>query len=454
MLRKTTLATLLVTACLVAPGLAAQNEHSPVALARRAPDEAALAIGALLTGSAEDGADLPARLAALGSPAIPALFEARVQREIPTRAARNAPLTWIELGAEESAALQAALLLLPERELCAFLRTIGDDERSRWIAIELLGKVGEARDVELLVSMASPDDLRTKLDHGRRDEFQGALEGILARHAEALARVPQVYGHAPDALLPAMVWALGREASAERMRTLALLLGRTDEADPLIFVELSRLGREVPHPIARAVLDETRQALGAHDIERILLGIEVARSLEDVDAVPALIELLENPSRSVSAKAVECLRSLSEQGFGAEPKRWKDWSRKAEEWRRTSAPKLLADVASAVPGRASHALMEFSKWRAFRHELTPGIARGLTRAEPELVVLTCAVLGHLGSWLAIPELAACLRDGDTSIQRAALLALRRISGKELEANPAAWLALAQRPSQSDLAPTH
>jgi hypothetical protein len=450
---QTKLATLLVMACLAAPGLAAQAEHSPLTLSRREPDDAALAIGAILTGSAEDGASLPARLAALGSPAIPALFEARVRLEIPTRAARGEPITWLELGAEESAALQAALLLLPARDLCAFLRTVGEDERSCWIAIDLLGKVGAAREVELLVSLASPEARHTKIERGRRGEFQAALEGIFARHPEAIERVPLVYGRTDDALLPAIVWALGSKASEERIWALAQLLGRTDEGDPLILVELARLGREVPHPIASAVLAETRPALASRDIERVLLGIEVARCLEDLDAIPELIELLKGPSRSVSTKALECLRSLSEQGFGAEPKRWKDWSHRADEWRRTTAPKLLADVASAVPGRASHALMEFSKWRAFRHELSPGIAKGLAREEPELVVLTCAVLGHLGSWLAIPELAECLRDGDPSIRRGALLALRRITGRDLEANPAAWLALALRSSQSDLAPS-
>lgn len=410
---------------------------------RRVPDELDLAVGREL--ATPDTDPLGMRLVRLGSQAIPALFETLVTKEAPHQEPDKA-VVWLELDALQSSEVRASLLGEPARALLDFLRHVEGDARRRREAVRLLGDVGESRDLPYLVWLVDPGG-EARIEHGVRDEVQEAFEGILSRSEDAHEPVLRAYDASPKGLLAGIIWALGGASSEERLWTLARLLGRTAEADPLILAEMARIGRELPHPIAEDVLAATRPYLGAREPEVVLSSIELAERLEDVEAIPDLIELLGNPLRALSGKALQALQSLAGIQLPLSPVRWEEWHRKASEWRAREAPKFQQDIANGSPGRASHALMEVSKWRAFRHELADGVAAGLERDGNELVVLTCSVLGHLGSWKSVPALAQRLSDGDPAVQRAALLALRSITKADAGSDQAAWLTLARGPLQ-------
>ncbi|NOT30636.1 MAG: HEAT repeat domain-containing protein [Planctomycetes bacterium] len=414
----------------------------------RVPDSLDFAVGhELSTPEADTRSE---RLVRLGPEAIPALFEALVTRRAPHREGHDAPLEWLELDPSQASEVRHALGMEPAQPLLDFLRRVDGDEARRLTVLGLLGKVGEPRDLPHLVWLL--DEGQTRIARARRDDLQEAFESILERHAAAREEVLRAYRSAPDALLAGIIWAVSGETSEQRLWILTGLLGGNPEADPLILAELARMGRRLPHPMAEAVLSVTRDYLQSGEPEMLLSGIEVADSLEDVEALPILIDLLGHSSRAVSERALAALRSTTNLGYSGDPRRWQEWQRKAEEWRRGTAPKLLENVANGVPGRAANALMEISKWRVFRHELADGVADGLEREETELVVLACSVLGHLGSWRAVPALTERLKDPAPAVQRAALLALRSITRVDAGSDPAAWRRLAKGALQSPTSP--
>jgi hypothetical protein len=418
----------------------------------RAPDEQDLAVGGVLASAAAE--PHAARLLQLGPAAIPALFEALVTEQAAHRAERDGPVTWIELDADRILGVRAALEGEPARPLLDHLRRVDSpEERRRVAALRLFGGAGEPRDLPTLVWLLD-EGPRKRIARSRRDDLQRAFERILERHASAhdtYDAVRRAYDSAPDSLLAGIIWAVSSESSEERLWVLAGLLERRAEADPLILAELARMGKTLPHPVPEEVLSATRRYLGSADPEILLSGIEAAESLEDVEALPTLIELLEHRSRAVAEKALAALRSMTGLAYARDPRRWQEWHRKAEEWRTRTAPRLLRHVLDGVPGRASHALMELSKWRVFHHELADGVAAGIEREETELVVLACSVLGHLGSWKAVPALVERLDDEEPAVQRAALLALRSITRTDAGSDPSAWTRLAARVLQSPAA---
>ena len=53
--------------------------------------------------------------------------------------------------------------------------------------------------------------------------------------------------------------------------------------------------------------------------------------------------------------------------------------KKSANWWQWEAPDLLEAIERGDNARASHALLEVSKWRYYRHDISPHVARVLQR---------------------------------------------------------------------------
>lgn len=440
-----------VLACLLlaSPPAVAGAEAGPLDRDEK-PSGLQLEIAEALRGEAspdaEDRADPSTRLAALGSRAIPELFDVLVQRSFIVLG-EEGEAERVPLSTPQESAILEALRQLPPAHVRDHLHSVARVDAPaavRRLVVRLLAGVGRKEDLPLLVYLTNPTNGERRVELSRREPFREAFLGILERDPWAPREVEESYDAAHPSLLAPIVRAVGRQDSLDGLEHLALLLGHTPEADPLILFEMARLGDLLPGPYSPDTLAAVRRYLGVSDPELLLLAMNTTGRLGDRDAVPTLIDLCEHPVRAVGNEAVEALVLATGQNIGRSARRWEEWYLKTMEWWQYEAPAQLAELRAGDPGEVAHNLLELSKRRFFRHEMADDIAACLDRKEKDLVVMGCAVLGHLGSWKGVRPLVACLDDPDPQVQEAALRALRRITGQAFGGDPAAWRELAAK----------
>jgi len=413
-----------------------------VSAASAAADTRHAGLLAALEAARESGLDASAaaeRLAAVHDAPIAAFFE--------LYAARGVPAAWREGEAEggferlDDGVLDAVALAMGIRgdELALFLRvSIGPetDPLRRERAIRLLGRVGRASDLELLVTLASPPPESTSVPLGTRTAFAGAIGAYVGRQAAAPGDLGAVVRRAPLPLCGVAVRALGDLGTRDAVVELAGLLRRRGGLDMLILASIARAAPGMEPPCDPAVAIEVRRFLSSSDVELAHQAIVTAGKLEDDDAVPELIALLD-AEPLLSRAALGALRELVGVDLGESSRTWDAWYEEESRWWSEHAELQFAALEHGTPTEARHALGEISRARLYRHEVAEGVAAALARQEPELVVAVCNTLQRLGSPLVLADLVPCL-GRDEPVRTAAWNALRSISGTELPAEQAVW----------------
>ena len=382
------------------------------------------------------------QLAALGAPAVPELFGVLRDEKfaLPIGDDRHSvkPLT-----RSQRTALYKALRHLPKATVLAFLTEVAvpesvPDQRTTIAAQRILGEIGASADFGLMLRLGHPVEGRRRVAKPVRAAFTEAFERFLLRNPGEVKSIRSGFRRAHASFLAPMITTLGHEPGFERLRLLTELLEIEPGVDSLLLVEIGRMGAVLPHPLGEQTRAAVRAQLSSHE-EQILIEASMAiAALEDTDAVKSLIALLDHPSRNVSSAALTSLRALGGRDFGIQSDRWLAWYRAELIWWEREAQLQFNSIRTGQGSEASRIILELSKKRLFRHQLTKPLASGLDRKENDLVVLTCATLGHLGSSTAIPLLVECLERPDQSVQSAAWRALRRITGLELGPDPELW----------------
>ncbi len=311
-------------------------------------------------------------------------------------------------------------------------------EPERMLAVRLLGKVGSREDLGLLTVLSTPT-AGGRVPRGDRVSFQESFTSIYRREGCHPSELRLLYRNAPVDFAAPIIWAVGAADTTTAFEHLALLIGEVEEADPLVLTELTRLGSVLPHPLPDVAAASTRGFLHSSSIEHLLVGIRATQEIEDIGATERLIELSDHRVRAVSTAATGALRQLSGIDRGRGSDRWKAWYEVTQNWWKWEAPDLLENIEHGNDAQASSALLELSKWRFHRHQISPVVARVLQRKNPELLVLACAVLGHLGSWSVVPALVETLADPNADIRSAAVQSLRRITDSDFGLDRKAWL---------------
>ncbi len=374
--------------------------------------------------------------------ALPELFETLRRGRFDVRIGDRGNSTR-KLGPKERETLVAAVGLLPWSDVKLFfeeLRASELDESQRLAALAILRGLGTDQDLWEVLRWSTPADPKQRAPQSVRSAFAGALASIIERSPQGLSKMSDLYGSAQLSLVPSIISTLGSTDSAASLSELAEVLGKVPGADALVLAEISHLGSTVQHPIDKHDRDRVRVYLDSSDRSLQIEGILACGRLEDTDGVPNLIELLSHPNPSIKKRALKSLKEITSQLYGYDPVDWLDWTAKIERWHRERSPDLLNDVAAGSAAVASRAVLECSKQRFFRHELAPKLTKCLTRPQEDLVILTCAALGHLGSVQTVPDIRRCLDHPSTDVRRAALLALKRITGEDHGEESRAWAA--------------
>jgi hypothetical protein len=315
-----------------------------------------------------------------------------------------------------------------------------DDERDT--AVRILGAHGRGRDLRLLTRWAGEGAER--IPEERTAAFGRATYEVLLRHEGAIHDVAGAYVLAHRSLLPELLRVLVDLPAGGGMKGLSAVLGKDPGADPLVLGELAVLGRSRRASADDHTCKRVRDLLWEDDRELLLAAIDAAGPLEDPDAVEPLVHLLRHADLEVRRAASIALTELTAQHHGLDVDAWTAWHEGSRAWRRDRMPYLVDDVEYAPPALASRALVELSRRRAHRRELTGLLAAGLRRPEPELAARTCVALGALRSPRSIPLLLGELEAPDAEVRRAAYLALRRVTREDPGPEAEDWRAAGWR----------
>ena len=305
-------------------------------------------------------------------------------------------------------------------------------------ALELIGAHGTRHDLSSLLKWCELAETERRVSRTMRAGFEASLGNLLERGVPSSFELSQLYRAAHLSLVPSILECVGQRPSEDHLLMLSDCLGSVPEADSLVLAEIGQQAKFLHHPIEVISRERVRSYLQNKSAGLLVGGILAAEQMEDTGAIRELTRLLTHEDRNVKERALIALKSISTEQLGRDPEAWNEWHASAQAWWNERAPTLMREVEDPSASIASRAVLELSKHRFFRHQLAEPVARGLNHSESEVVILTCATLGHLGSPQSVPLLLERLTDHKLEIRRAALQALRRLTGADYGEEPEGW----------------
>lgn len=368
-------------------------------------------------------------LAALGASGLARGFELAVRRElvVGVDAAKSFQLP---ISDDLERALVEAVSRAPRADLVRFLDQLSARETTPAeveVALRILALAGEASELELARRLAVRHASEAGAPMPVRQAFEAAYGSIARRDPRALQSAWRLYQDVDRTLADALIRALGTLEGPAAVGALAGLLGTRRELDLRVLGELARVARSLPLPAPGPVREAVRPYLNDADPALQRAACRASLALQDVDALPIWIELLDG-ERELARAAHEALQRLTRKALRPDPAQWEQWHRRElAEWR--LADGRAAGVLSRDRAVAVESILALGRTRLFRHDAARMVAAGLERPEPDLVRLCCQVLGELGSPAGESALRSATAHDDEGVRAAAALALERLRAR-------------------------
>jgi len=374
------------------------------------------------------GPSVAQRLSGLGEAAAPALLDACSSGRVVLAADR--PAEDLALLEAERGAVGAAAALLGREVLLRLAAELGAPTNAVARRRALLGLelAGQAEDLELAVGVARS----ARQDGLEQTEVQRELERTVAAIAQRDERCDEhlhrLLEQADDWIATSVVRGMACAQRPDVLLALAIELDHSPRLEPLILSALPRAASNLPTPYDLRVLEPVRERLSSTDTLVQRAAAAVAAYLEDFEALPALIGLLDSGDAGLRATALEALRHTSRRTYGPQPQAWTAWLERERQWYDRRVPVLGEDLVRADVGRALAALRELSAHRYRRHDLARLAVQALDHQDARVRSAACAALARLGSGASIAALCARLDDGEIEVARAAQAGLAVLHG--------------------------
>lgn len=386
---------------------------------------------------AAPGAKLVQRMLAAGPGALAAEVDILVRRRVPETLPKDPRQILSEPQRElVLAALARTSESAVRAEIQARLEQDPSDAGTCLAAMHALGAVGNGRDLLRIVELAPrhPGEDLT-LTHLSRQTLRSACASILRRDGRAWSALAEVIRRVDPEAGRALLAALGSTREPRALSVLFAAARWQPDLGPQAAALASSCGGS-----ADPVLDQDFTAWIVSELptarpEYLRSLLQALGAIDDGTNVAKLIRHLGHADAGVRDSALWGLRKLSGLGFPADPVSWGAWSAQENAWHRSKRAHLQLELASKDVARVVTALRDYSERRTRRGELARDIVTVLKRPEPELRLLACDVLGHLGSPAACDALAEAMRDSDPSVCEAAWKALCAITGIDLPRDP-------------------
>lgn len=339
----------------------------------------------------------------------------------------------LELDEAIEESVVSAIARFPRALVVAHLEEVSlarPTHASREVGLRVLERGAVAEDLELLVRLAEPEEEDGDVDPAIRMAFERAVTALLARDPETTTHLRTVYLRSHLALAFSMTRALGVQESPHRLIALSELLGVRPEIDASVLSQIERNAPACSFSVPEGARQAVRTCLRTSDTMQILAASRALVALEGCDAIPDLIDLLNQGDGTVVHHARSELRRLSRCDYGDSAHDWQSWyGRERQEWR-IRAGALERRVARGDPTEAAGAMLELGRTRLFRHEAARALSTGIVRREPDLVRLCCQLLGELCPREGRPALEFAVEHHAPEVRDAARQALARIEGTD------------------------
>ena len=309
----------------------------------------------------------------------------------------------------------------------------------RLCASRLLGDISDPSALDELIGIARGIDSASLA----APSVRGVLEHALALRMADVVRSSKLERYASSCsveLTALLVRAAARAGTPATRRFLISQMDRDEDIQKFVMREIAATRGMDAFSLNFSELSDLRSNLYSFDGEvRRLAALALGR-LEDLDSVPALIELLKAENSLEASAAHEALRSISRSDLGTQAAAWTRWYAGEELWWKQTAPAELTRFAGA-DGREQHQAFEaLMRHPLYRHDLALAMVDQLRMGDPATSVMACRALERLGSQRAVPDLVEVLTDPDDEVRAAAEQALRSLA----KSDPALVLLLDAR----------
>ena len=308
-----------------------------------------------------------------------------------------------------------------------------------FLALQVLGAVGSARDFERLLQHALDPD-RTLLAERERLAFERAATRMLARDPETYE---QLLRHAPNArpeLLPSLLFAAGAARDPRGLAFVQQVLDRQPDLARIAISQVRLIGPSLSVQRNEELLRRVRPYLRPEEKETCQAAALALAELGDAESIPALLELLEHDSAGIRENALWALQRATGMSFPLDARIWTEWYEGELAWLADEAPGLIQQLSASDTSKVAEALKALTRHRLHRHQLAQRIGDELPRVSDELRVLICKTLGRLESPYAIPALLDAAEDRHVPLSIAAFEALLAVTRRDLGRDADTWRA--------------
>lgn len=395
-----------------------------------APDsDVSARLAELLAEPCSDWSQVPGlrtELEDLGPAALPDLL-----RALTTGRAVGPDGEDLEVDRYQALALRCVVELAPRQRLLAMIdeiaRTSADPVECRG-ALELLGGVATGEDLDLVFRLARPRPLGNHATLEDDEAFRRALGALLVREPGVVSRLGASIAQVPASLRSAAVEAVASLSNQQALRTLVDALGRVPGIDPVLLVEITYLLDEGYVLDARQRIHLRSMLASGRPGTRELAIHAVARA-RDVEAIPSLIDLLDD--LYVSHAAHGALSSFVNFHLPADGEVWREWYASEWRWWEESAERLLHALDRGRPAMACAAIAEMASHPILQEEAEQALIDALARREARVICVALSCLTRLGSAGAIEPMTGLLEHPDDEVRRMAHTGLQELTGLSL-----------------------
>lgn len=231
--------------------------------------------------------------------------------------------------------------------------------------------------------------------------------------------------------LPA-VFALGAAGDSYGAGALLKVFDRHSSLQVAALSQAGRLGASVDEVVRESLATRARDWLTSGDDTQSRTASVFLGQVRDEDSIPYLILALDSDSTGVRRNALQALRAISSLDYPDQASLWTLWYEQELDWYKSNAALIEHELSLANDARVAAALLDVSRRRLHREELSRLIRSSLEHRKPHLRALAYQALGSLGSPASIEILRSKLADEDEDARLAACSALRRITNGETE----------------------
>jgi hypothetical protein len=350
------------------------------------------------------------RLGGLGDGAVPLLYALANGRGLE---ALTAP-EWVQESwlcrPEEISVLAARALERAPREAvrAEFVRALDAQPglQERLILLRLAGGQASVEALALLWrNLRELGELELGRPSVRRDAVS-ALAAILGGDARVWKALRESSGDLGPDLMELLVEAVGTCGQARGMALLREFLERDLPADETVLEAMATLEASLPWELAGQTFRACSSWLEHIDPSRRAFAAHLAGRLHASEAVPALIERLEDSEALVRLRVLGALSAMAGMDLGSRAETWRAWHDCELAWREQRWDALLARLVDRRAGIANEALMELVQHPFHRHEVAQALAETLLRQPRVVALASCAELARLGSRVPVQVLVS------------------------------------------------